>query len=408
MTDSAQHRVAITGIGSINALGPNIPAIWERACAGESAIGQATSFDPSTLNIKVTAEVKGFDETKHFDERTLEWLDRFSQFALVATREAVADSGIEFDGQLAEETAVIIASGVGGFVTIDNAYNRMIREGASRARPSTVPRLMISAAASQVSMEFGIKGATFCISSACSSSNHAIGEAYWMVRTGRSRAAVTGGSEATLTETALRTWESLRVMAPDTCRPFSAKRRGMVLGEGSGILVLERLDDAKKRGAKIYGEIVGYGLSADAGDIVMPDKNGAARAMKQALSTGGLNPEDIDYVNAHGTGTEMNDRTETAALKIAFGDHAEKLAISSTKSMHGHALGAAGALEAVLVAKAMKDGVIPPTANYLEPDPACDLDYVPNEARKAPIRAALSNSFAFGGLNAVLAFRAAE
>ncbi len=408
MSEPTSHRVAVTGLGTINSLGNTVDAAWAEIIAGRSAIAQVTSVDSSMLHAKVAAEVKGYDESAHFDERELEWLDRFSQFALVAAQQAVDDSGLDFqkDG-LGEETATIVASGIGGYTTMDRAYVRLYKEGIPRARPSTIPRLMISAAASQVSMKHGLTGPTFCVSSACSSANHAIGEAYWMVRSGRVRAAVTGGAEATITLGSQRSWESLRVMATDTCRPFSKDRRGMVIGEGSGILVLERMDEAKARGAKIYAEIVGYGASADAGDIVMPSEVGASRAIRQALTTAGLNPEDVDYVNAHGTGTVLNDVTETKAIKIVFGDAAKRLQVSSTKSMHGHTLGAAGALEAVTTVKAMAEGVIPPTANYLGPDPECDLDYVPNEARDGKIRAAVSNSFAFGGLNAVLAFRAA-
>lgn len=406
MTDPNSNRVAITGLGTINALGLDVASAWRRMLAADSAIAQVTSVDASMLHAKVAAEVKGFDEREHFEERDLEWLDRFAQFALFAAQQAIDDSGIDFgkDG-LAEETATIVASGIGGYTTMDKAYVRLYKDGIPRARPSTIPRLMISAAASQVSMKHGLTGPTFCVSSACSSANHAIGEAFWMIRSGRARAAVTGGAEATITLGSQRSWESLRVMATDTCRPFSKDRRGMVIGEGSGILVLERMDDAMARGAKIYAELVGYGASADAGDIVMPSEHGASRAMRQALATASLNPEDVQYVNAHGTGTLLNDVTETKALKIVFGDAAQKLQISSTKSMHGHTLGAAGALEAVATAMAVSDGVVPPTANYLGPDPDCDLDYVPNEARDGKIGAAISNGFAFGGLNAVLAFR---
>ncbi len=407
MTDPNFHRVAVTGLGTINALGHDIAAMWDGLAAGRSGIGDVTVVDAKQLHARVVAEVKDYDPDAHFEERDLEWLDRFAQFGLIAARQAVADSGIDFEKDgLGAETATIVASGIGGYTTVDQAYMRLIRDNVPRARPSTVPRLMISAAASQISMAFGLQGISFCVSSACSSSNHAMGEAYWMIRTGRARAAVTGGTEATITLAGQRSWESLRVMATDTCRPFSANRRGMVIGEGAGILVLERLEDAKARGAKIYAELAGYGASADAGDIVMPSEEGASRAIRQALETAGANPEDIAYVNAHGTGTQLNDVTETSALKRVFGDWAGKLQISSTKSMHGHTLGAAGAVEAVATLKAMDQGVVPPTANYLGPDPKCDLDYVPNEAREGKIGAALSNSFAFGGLNATLVFRA--
>ena len=401
-------RVAVTGIGSISSLGHDVGEIWAALEAGKSGIAPLTQVPLDQVNIKIAAEVKNYDETKRFDDRELLVFDRFTQFALISAREAVADAGIDFkkDEALGLETAAIVASGVGGWSTIDQAFYFLHKLGKPRTHPLTIPRMMISAAASQISMKFGLKGPAFCISSACSSSNHAIGEAYWMIRTGRARAALAGGSEAEISLTAQRSWESLRVMASDTCRPFSHGRKGMVIGEGAGILVLERMDDARRRGAKIYCEIAGYGLSADAGDIVMPDANGAARALRQALQTSGLGPDDVDYINAHGTGTQLNDVTEVKAIKSVFGEAAKRLMVSSTKSMHGHALGAASALEAVATVKAIEQGVVPPTANYLAPDPECDLDHVPNTARKAKIRAALSNSLAFGGLNAVVAFKA--
>ncbi|HEY7610794.1 MAG TPA: beta-ketoacyl-[acyl-carrier-protein] synthase family protein [Alphaproteobacteria bacterium] len=401
-------RVAVTGIGSISSLGHNVAEIWAALEAGKSGIGQLTQAPLDQVNIKIAAEVKNYDETKRFDERELLVYDRYTQFALLAAKEAMADAGIDFkkDAALGLETAVIVASGVGGWSTIDQAFYSLHKLNKPRAHPLTIPRMMISAAASQISMKYGLKGPAFCISSACSSSNHAIGEAYWMIRTGRAKAALAGGSEAEISLTSQRSWESLRVMASDTCRPFSKDRKGMVIGEGAGILVLERLEDAKRRGAKIYCEIAGYGLSADAGDIVMPDADGAARAMRQALQSASLAPDGVDYINAHGTGTQLNDATEVKAIKTVFGDAAKRLMVTSTKSMHGHALGAASALEAVATAKAIVEGVVPPTANYLGPDPDCDLDHVPNTARQAKIRAALSNSLAFGGLNAVVAFKA--
>jgi len=401
-------RVAVTGIGSISSLGHNVREIWAALEAGRSGIGKLTSIPLDQVNIKIAAEVKNYDETKLFDERELLVYDRYTQFALLSAKEAVAESGIDFkkDEALGLETAVIVASGVGGWSTIDQAFYNLHKLGKPRAHPLTIPRMMISAATSQISMKYGLKGPAFCVSSACSSANHALGEAYWMIRTGRARAALAGGSEASISLTAQRSWESLRVLASDTCRPFSKDRKGMVLGEGAGMLVLERLDDAKKRGAKIYCEIAGYGLSADAGDIVMPDADGAARAMRQALQSAALNPDDVDHINAHGTGTQLNDATEVKAIKSVFGAAAKKLMVTSTKSMHGHALGGASALEAVATVKAIELGIVPPTANYLGPDPDCDLDHVPNTARKAKVRAAFSNSLAFGGLNAVVAFKA--
>lgn len=401
-------RVAVTGIGSISSLGHDVGEIWAAIEAGKSGIAPVTLAPIDQVNIKIAAEVKNYVETERFGDRELLVYDRYTQFALLAAREAVADAGIDFkkDEALGLETAVLVASGVGGWGTIDQAFYFLHKLGKPRTHPLTIPRMMISAAASQISMKFGLKGPAFCISSACSSSNHALGEAYWMIRTGRARAALAGGSEAEISLTSQRSWESLRVMASDTCRPFSKGRKGMVIGEGAGILVLERLDNARKRGAKIYCEIAGYGLSADAGDIVIPDADGAARAMRQALETSGLGPDDVDYINAHGTGTQLNDATEVKAIKSVFGEAAKRLMVSSTKAMHGHALGAASALEAVATVKAIQQGVVPPTVNYLGPDPECDLDHVPNTARKARIRAAFSNSLAFGGLNAVVAFKA--
>lgn len=400
-------RVVVTGVGCISALGHNVTDVWAELERGRSGIGPLTQVPLDQVNVGVAAEVKGYSEAAHFNERELLIYDRYTQFALLSAHEAITDAGINFaqDDALGLDTAVIVASGVGGWSTIDATFYNLHKLCKSRAHPLTIPRLMISAATSQISLKYGLKGPAFCVSSACSSSNHAIGEAYWMIRTGRARAAVTGGSEAEISITSQRSWESLRVLAPDTCRPFSLGRKGMVIGEGAGMLVLERLDDATKRGARIYCEIAGYGLSADAADIVIPDAGGAARAIRQALDTAGCNPEDVDYINAHGTGTPLNDATEVTAIKMAFGSAADRLMVSSTKSMHGHALGASSAIEAVATIKAIEHGVVPPTANHLGPDPACDLDHVPNIARQAVIGAALSNSLAFGGLNAVLAFK---
>jgi nodulation protein E len=288
--------------------------------------------------------------------------------------------------------------------TLDDSF-KVLYGGGKRVHPFTIPKLMVNAPASHISMRHGVTGPGYAIASACSSANHAIGVAFWMVRQGQVDVAITGGTEATITLGTMKGWEALRVVASDTCRPFSAGRKGMVLGEGAGIFVLEPFERAEARGAKIIAELAGFGMSSDAGDLVVPSADGAARAMRAALKDAGLGPEGIDYINAHGTGTPANDPTETAAIKTVFGEHARKLAVTSTKSVHGHALGAAGALELAITLCAMRDGRVPPTANFLGPDPACDLDYVPNESRALPIRAALSNSFAFGGLNAVLALR---
>jgi nodulation protein E len=399
------HRVAITGIGCISPVGLTAPASWQALKAGVSGIAPTQAVPVDKLHIKIAAEVKGFDPAAHFDERRAGVLDRFAKLAVVAAREAIADSGLRFDDGLGRDTAVIVGTGVGGIDTMDAAYERLYGQSNPRVHPLTVPRLMVSAAASHITMDQGITGPSFAVSSACSSANHAIGEAFWMVRTGRVKAAVTGGCEAAITFGPIKGWEALRVMAPDACRPFSKGRKGMVLGEGAGMVVLEPLEDARARGATIHAELAGFGMTADAGDLVLPDEAGGAGAMARALADAGLNAEDVDYINAHGTGTAANDATETRAVHRVFGAHARALAISSTKSMHGHALGAAGALELVATLMALREGVIPPTIGYQAPDPACDLDYTPNEARERPIRAALSNSFAFGGLNAVLAVR---
>jgi nodulation protein E len=286
--------------------------------------------------------------------------------------------------------------------TLDDTYRRVYRDNKKRVYPLSIPRLMVNAPASQISMHCGLRGPAFVVASACASATHAIGVAFHMVRSGAVECAVTGGSEACITFGTMRGWEAMRVMAPEVCRPFSIGREGMLIGEGAAVLVLEPLERAKARGADILAEIVGFGMSADAGDLTAPDVDGMSRAMQWALEDAGLSPQDVQYVNAHGTGTAANDETETRALHKVFGHHARSLAVSSTKSMVGHALGAAGALEMVATVMAVRDGVAPPTIAYLGPDPACDLDYVPNVARKMDIEVALSNSFAFGGLNAVL------
>jgi nodulation protein E len=399
------RRVVITGCGVVSPLGNDVATYWDALKAGRSGIGVPTSVAPELLQKEVVAEVKDFDPLSHFSERDVAALDRVSQFAVVAARDAVAQSGLTFDGGLSERTACIIGTGIGGAHTLDDSYKRLYRDNATRVYPLTVPKLMPNAPASQVSMQIGLRGPAFGIVSACSSAGHAIGLAYQMVRAGIADAAVTGGAEACITLGTLKGWEALRVMAHDTCRPFSRDRKGLVIGEGAGVFVLETLENATARGAAVIGEVAGFGMSADAADLTNPDAGGMARAIVGCLKDGGLNVDDVDYINAHGTGTLANDQTETAAIKAALGDRARQIPVSSTKSMVGHALGAAGALELAATVLAIRDGIVPPTIGYLGPDPACDLDYVPNEAREAVVDVALSNSFAFGGLNAVLAAR---
>jgi nodulation protein E len=331
--------------------------------------------------------------------------DRFAQFALVAATKAVADSGIDRVKLQSHRTGVIAGTIVGGQDTQDASFSTLYRQGRSRVHPATIVKIMPNAAVSQVSILLGITGPSYTVSAACSSSNFAIGQAFWLVRSGVLDMALTGGTDAPFSFGNLKAWDSMRVVSPDVCRPFSVNRDGMVLGEGGGILVLETAELAQRRGAHIYAEIVGFGMSSDATHIVHPSVEGAARAMEAALEDGGLKVSSVDYINAHGTGTVVNDASETAAIRTVFGEHIGKLAVSSTKSMHGHTLGAAGALEAIATALTIDRKLIPPTVNYQGRDEACDLDVVPNEARRSAVKVALSNSFAFGGLNAVLAFR---
>ncbi len=400
------HRVVITGTGAISPVGLDAATYWNSLKEGVVGIGQPTLVDPALLFKEVVAEVKGYDPAQHFDERALAPLDRVSQFAVVAAREAVAQAGLDLSDQaVSERTAAIVGTGIGGSGTIDESYKRLYRDNATRIYPLTVPKLMPNAPASQVSMHLGARGPSFGVVSACSSATHAIGLAFQMVRAGIADVALTGGSEACITLGGLKSWEALRVMATDTCRPFSRDRKGLVMGEGAAIVVLETLERAQQRGANILGEVVGFGMSADARDLTNPDVDGMTRAIDGCMKDAGLTADEIDYVNAHGTGTTANDSTETKALKVSLGDRAYKVPVSSTKSMVGHALGAAGSLEFIAALMAIRDNVAPPTMGYLGEDPACDLDYVPNEARDAKIDVALSNSFAFGGLNAVLAVR---
>jgi nodulation protein E len=399
------NRVVITGMGIASPLGNSAEEVRESLAAGRSGIGPIQSVPHDGLIIKIGAEVKNFDPTAHFTDKQLGLMDRCAQLAVLASRQAVAQSGLNFRNGLGSKTATIIGAGVGGMQTLDESFHRIYAEGARRAHPLTVPKLMISAPMSHITMEHGLTGPSFTVASACASSNHAIGVAYHMVRSGTVEAAVTGGTEAVFCFGSFKAWEALRVMAPDTCRPFSKGRAGMVLAEGAGIFVLENYERAKARGAEILGEIIGFGMSSDAADIVLPSVTGAAAAIQACLDDAKLNPEDVDYINAHGTGTYANDATETKAIHAVFGEAAKTLPVSSTKSMHGHGLGAAGAIELAATLVAMKAGFIPPTTNYLEPDPACDLDYVPNTAREGTVKVAISNSFAFGGHNAVLAIR---
>jgi len=400
------RRVAITGLGAISALGRTTCEFAQALREGRSGIGPIESCDMSQLRFQNGAEVRGYSHQPYFDDRRADFIDRFAQFAVIAAREAVADAGVAWTPELRETAAIITGSCVGGQSTEDIGFVEVYKNGHNRVHPLTIPKTMANAGASHISMEFGITGPSYTVSTACSSAAHAIGQAYWMVRSGMTDLALTGGSEAPFSFGILKAWEAMRVVSPDTCRPFSKDRRGMVLGEGSAMFVVEPLEGALARGARVHAEIVGLGMSADACHITQPSAEGAARAMRAALKDAQLAPQQIGYINAHGTATPANDPTETAAIRAVFGGHAEKLAVSSTKSMHGHALGAAAALECLATVLALRDGMLPPTANYNAADPECDLDVVPNVARASKVEYALSNSFAFGGLNAVLALRA--
>lgn len=394
-------RVAITGLGAVSALGHQVRSLWDAVIGGVVGIGPITNISTERLNVKIAAEVKNFDAGQHFDRRRLPMLDRAAQFALVAAREAVSDAKVSFGSA----RAGVILGATGGWATVDDSYQQFYGQNATRLHPATIPRIMASAPVSQITIEHGILGPAFTVSSACASASHAIGLAFQFIRSGALDAAVAGGSDASIVPGFLKGWDALRVLSTDTCRPFSKNRSGLVIGEGAGVLVLENLEAALARGAPIYAEIVGFGMNADGKDMTAPDIESTTRSMTDALKDADLSPEDVDYVNAHGTGTRLNDSTESAALHRAFGNHLPAVAVSSTKSMFGHTLAAGGALEMIVTALALKEGIVPPTMNLDEPDPDCDLDCVPNTARRADIDVAMSNSFAFGGLNAALLAR---
>jgi nodulation protein E len=399
------RRVVVTGLGAVSALGHTVDEFWSALSEGRSGIRPIEGFDAGQLRFKTGAQVQGFEAERLFDRKSRELLDRFSQLLLAAAREAVGAAGLTWDEKLRGRTAVVTGTCLGGQLTEEKAYWDLFHEGRPRIEPLTIPRAMANAGASQISMEWGIGGPCFTLSTACSSSAHAVGLAFWMVRLGLVEAAIAGGSETPFTWANLKAWEALRVVAPEVCRPFSQDRQGLVLGEGGAALVLETLERAESRGATILAEITGCGMSSDAHHITLPLAEGAARALTACLEDAGLRPAEVDYINAHGTGTLANDPMEARAIRQVFGDHADRLAVSSTKSMHGHTLGAAGALECVATVLTLREGLLPPTIGFTVPDPECDLDVVPNQARRAEIRNALSNSFAFGGLNVVLAFR---
>ncbi|WP_299737067.1 beta-ketoacyl synthase [uncultured Roseobacter sp.] len=400
-------RVVITGAGTINALGHDVATTMAAMRAGTCGIGALDLRDVDRLSIQIGGQVRGFEAEGRYNRQQMSLYDRFTQFTLASAKEAIDQSGLVFSGELAAKSGVVLGTAGGGVSTWDDNYRSVYEDGKNRVHPFVVPKLMNNAAASHVSMEYNLKGPSFTVSTACASSNHAMAQAFTMVRSGLAPAMVTGGSESMLCFGGVKAWEGLRVMSRDACRPFSANRNGMVQGEGAGVFVFEEYEHARARGADILCEVAGFAMSSDASDIVMPSKNGAARAMSGALQDARINREDVGYINAHGTGTAANDKTECAAVADVFGPHADKLMISSTKSMHGHLIGGTGAVELLACVMALRDGVIAPTIGYEEPDPECALDVVPNQAREASVKVAISNAFAFGGMNAVLALRAA-
>ncbi|MEN9408239.1 MAG: 3-oxoacyl-[acyl-carrier-protein] synthase [Pseudomonadota bacterium] len=393
------RRVVITGAGTVNALAHDVPGTWAAMREGRSGIGPLDLPDADRLGIRIGAQVRGWDAAAHLEPRQAAQADRFAQFALVAAAQAVAQAG----PVTGPDCGVVLGTAGGGLATSEESYRAVFAEGKSRVHPLTVPKLMASAAASHVSMAQGITGPVFTVSTACAGSNHAIGLAFQMVRSGMCRAVLAGGAEAMLTFGGVKAWEGLRVLSPTGCRPFSCDRDGMVQGEGAAVFVLEAREAALARGAEVLAEIVGFAMTADAGDLVAPSLDGAVRAMEGALRDAGLAPGDVGYVNAHGTGTAANDRTEAEAIAKVFGGRLPL--VSATKAMHGHCIGATGAIELLAVIMALREGVIAPTLGHAGPDAGVALDVVPGMARQAKVEVALSNAFAFGGLNAVLALR---
>lgn len=407
-------QVVVTGMGTVNPIGLNRTESWQRALEGISGVGPVTLFDASDLLVQIACEVTDFDPTNYMEAREARRQDRFEQFALVATREALDQSGLDINAGDPGRVAVIISSAVGGLTTMQDSVITAMKEGPRRISPFMIPMFMSNGPAGLVAIETGAKGPCFSVASACASGADGIGQAWVLLRSGIIDAAVAGASEATITRVGMGGFDRLGALSRRnedywlTPAPFDKNRDGLVMGEGAGIMVLETLDHAKARGAEILAELVGYAATADAFHITAPHEEGVggAAAIAGALEIAGLNAEDLDYINAHGTGTELNDVSETRAIKAALGDWAYQVPISSTKSMTGHMMGATGALEAIFCVQSILTGCIPPTINLNEPDPECDLDYVPNQAREHPVRVAISNAFGFGGHNAVLAFRA--
>ncbi|MFN3954962.1 MAG: beta-ketoacyl-[acyl-carrier-protein] synthase family protein [Pararhodobacter sp.] len=400
------RRVVITGAGTVNALALDVPGSMAALREGRVAIGALDFPEVERLSIRIGAQIHVWDAEARFSRSELVLYDRVTQFAIEAARQAMAQSGLVIDDELALRAGVVLGTGGGGYNTIDESYRAVHAQGKNRVHPFTIPKLMHNAAAAHLAMRHGLKGPSLTVSTACASSNHAMGLAFQMVRSGAAPVMLAGGAEATLCFGGIKAWEGLRVMSPDGCRPFCATRNGMVQGEGAAVYVFEDHDHARARGAEILAEVAGFAMTSDAGDIVMPDADGARRAIAGALADARLPTDAIGYVNAHGTATTANDRSEAQALARVFGAALAKVPVSSTKSMHGHLIGGAGAVELLACLLALRDGVIAPTAGHRQADPECPLDVVPNTARESRVEAVLSNAFAFGGMNACLVLRA--
>jgi 3-oxoacyl-[acyl-carrier-protein] synthase II len=408
------RRVVITGLGAITPLGLDAETMWRNLVAGKSGARRITRFDPTPFNTKIGCEVDGFDPSQYMDYKEARHTDRYVQFAIAATTQALQQAQLKIDESNADDIGCIIGTGIGGLLTIDEAYQVLLNKGPRRVSPLTGPMMIANMAAGQIAITFGVRGPNFCVVSACATGNHALGEAFETIRRGDAEAMIAGGSEAAIVPFALAAFDRTQALSARNddpqraCRPFDAKRDGFVFSEGAGVLILEELEFARRRGVPILAEMIGYGATSDAYHITAPAEGGtgAAKAMRRALAKAGIHPDEVDYINAHGTSTVLNDVSETKAIKSVFGEQAYKVPISSTKSMIGHLLGAAGAVEAIACILAIRDGVIHPTINYEYPDPECDLDYVPNQARQVKVRVAISNSFGFGGHNATTVFKA--
>jgi 3-oxoacyl-[acyl-carrier-protein] synthase II len=406
------RRVVITGLGAVTPVGNDVPTMWSNLLAGQGGAGPITLFDAAAFKTKFACEVKGFDAGALIGKKDARRMDRFTQLAVVAAQQALQDTALVVNADNTGRIGVYIGSGIGGIGTMEAELRQLMTKGPDRVSPFLVPMMLPDTASGQVAIQFGLRGPNMAIVTACASGNNAIGEATECIRRGAADVMVTGGAEAGVTPLAVAGFNSMTAIstrndAPEIAsRPFDKERDGFVIGEGAGILVLEELGHALARGAKVYGEVLGYGATADAYHITAPEENGAGavRAMQAALQQAGLQPDQIDYINAHGTSTPLNDKSETLAIKTVLGDAAYRIPISSTKSMTGHLLGAGGAVEAVICMRVLTEGIIPPTINYEHPDPACDLDYVPNTARSVAVKTIMSNSFGFGGHNAVLIF----